>query len=43
MKTKRILSTKILNKDELNQLDVDGHEVHHGSYGCCDCYGHGQP
>ena len=27
MKNKRILSTKILNKDELSQLDLDGHEV----------------
>ena len=27
MKNKRILSTKILNKDELNQLDLHGHEV----------------
>ena len=27
MRNKRILSTKILNNDELNQLDLDGHEV----------------
>ena len=27
MKNKRILSTKLLNKDELNQLDLGGHEV----------------
>ena len=27
MKNKRILSTKILNKDELNQLDINGNEV----------------
>ena len=27
MKTKRILSTKILNKNELNQHDIHGHEV----------------
>ena len=27
MKNKRILSTKILNEDELNQLDLHGHVV----------------
>ena len=27
MKNKRILSTKFLNKDELSQLNLDGHEV----------------
>ena len=27
MRNKRILSTKFLNKDELNQLDLYGHEV----------------
>jgi uroporphyrinogen-III synthase len=27
MENKRILSTKVLNKDELNQLYLDGHEV----------------
>ena len=32
MKNKRILSTKILNKDELNQLDLYGHEVEQGNF-----------